>query len=146
MPVYQFQCNDCGLQFQARTNSSENTYPCECGFKAIRDLPTAPHAALGAKVTVTGPTTTGFSGIDYNADRAIGEYSKRKWGEISARCKDKLDLIEATGASGKDLSRQEDGSYRVLTQQERMMSERARDFHFNVLRNSPRFKKSSSSR
>lgn len=88
-------------------------------------------------MTENGPTTTGFSGMDYNADRAIGEYSTRKWGEIRERQKLKEDIIQATGATGFDLSKTPDGNYRVMTPEERSASERSRQFHFNVLKKAP---------
>lgn len=81
---------------------------------------------------------TGFSGADHNADRAIGAYSESKWGEIKRRHKDKVDIIRQTNAEGKDLSRTHDGTYRVMTPDERAKSERSREFHFNVLRKAPR--------
>ena len=82
-----------------------------------------------------GPTqVSGFSGVDHNADRAIGEYSQQKWGEIRRRYNHKVDILQQTGAEGRDLSKTHDGSYRVMTREEREKSERSREFHFNVLK------------
>jgi hypothetical protein len=73
-----------------------------------------------------------LSGVDYNFDRAVGESSKKNWQGIAARQKDKLDVVQAHGVTGWDLSRNPDGSYRVMTPEERAASERSREFHFKM--------------
>lgn len=138
MPTYRFQCVSCGLNFQARTAPDIATTKCECGAAAGRDLPRGVNIALAGGANHMGPTTTGFSGVDYHEDRAIGEYSKNTWEKIAQRQQDKRDLIDATGASGFDLTRNPDGTYRVMDPQERRASERSRNFHFNVMKHAPK--------
>lgn len=137
MPTYRFQCLSCGLNFQARTAPDAKETKCECGASVSRDLPRGVNIGLSAVVTEMGPTTTGFSGMDYNADRAIGEYSKRTWDYISDRQRGKRQLIQATGATGWDLTRNPDGTYRVMDPSERVSSETSRKFHFNVMKHAP---------
>jgi hypothetical protein len=80
---------------------------------------------------VSAPAT-GISSHDYEIDRIVGEDSRTKWGNISARQKDKLDVMEANDASGYDLTRKHDGSYGVMTPAQRAASERTREFHFKM--------------
>lgn len=133
MPTYLFQCAHCGLQTNLRVALGDTQAKCSCGAMADRCMPN------GVRVGVTSSSegasqVTGFSGVDHNADRAIGEYSQAKWGEIRKRYNQKQDIIQRTGAEGKDLSKTHDGSYRVMTKEEREKSERSREFHFNVLK------------
>jgi hypothetical protein len=135
MPFYRFQCLACGLEFQSRVQAGSTSCPCSgCGAEAQKDLPKKVNVGFSVRVETQGPTTTGYAGMDYNADRAIGEYSKGKWGEIANRQKDKISYLQQSGATGFDLSRNPDGTYRVMSPEERAASERSRKFHFNMLR------------
>lgn len=139
MPTYRFQCHSCGLNFQARADSSATSIKCDgCGEQALKDLPRTVNVAVNGATNEMGPTTTGFSSVDYNADRAIGEYSKHTWKKISDRQQDKLSVMAETGATGFDLTRTPDGNYRVMSQEERAASERSRNFHFNVMKHAPK--------
>jgi hypothetical protein len=77
---------------------------------------------------------TGLSGVDYNFDRAVGESSKKNWQGIAQRQRDKIDVVQSNGVTGWDLSRNPDGTYRVMTPEERAASERSREFHFKVVK------------
>ncbi len=138
MPTYLFQCSVCGLQTSLRVSLNAPTAKCSCGAMAERCSPTGVRVAVSSPISGLPDQVTGFSGADHNADRAIGAYSESKWGEIKRRHKDKVDIIRQTNAEGKDLSRTHDGTYRVMTPDERAKSERSREFHFNVLRKAPR--------
>lgn len=140
MPTFRFQCMHCGLNFQQRAVSQNATVRCECG-QMVGSTVSGVHAGVSATVTGVGPTTTGLSGVDYNADRAIAEYSAAKWKSINDRQRDKIELLHATGATGFDLTKTHDGGYRVMDKAEREASERSRQFHFNVLRKAPPPKK-----
>jgi hypothetical protein len=108
--------------------------PCtECGKEVTRSLPKTVNAAVsggGADLR----RDTGLSGVDYNFDRAVGESSKKNWKGISMRQRDKIDLVQSQGVTGWDLSRNPDGSYRVMKPEERAASERSREFHFKVVK------------
>ena len=139
MPSYRFQCVACGLNFLARAPIGVREHKCVgCGSMVEVGLPRSVNVSVEGDGASTGPSTTGMTGVDYNADRAIGSYSRLKWREIAARQRDKIGVIQATGASGFDLSRNPDGSYRVMTPEERSASERSRKFHFNVMKYAPK--------
>lgn len=139
MPTYRFQCTSCGLNFTARAAPTAPSMKCQCGSLAGKDLPSgSSHVAMSTAGDTTGPTTTGFSGVDYNEDRAIGEYSAKKWKVIETRRKAKEDIIREAGVTGFDLSRTPDGDYRVMDPRERVSSERARSWHHGVMRHRPK--------
>lgn len=132
MPTYRFQCDSCGLSFTAHGKRDLAEVKCECGVQAKRTLP------QGVNVTVSSGNvgtkdSTGLSGIDYNFDRAVGESSRKNWQGIAQRQRDKLDVVRANGVTGFDLSRNPDGTYRAMSPDERVASERSRDFHFKMV-------------
>ena len=133
MPTYRFQCEQCGLSFTARGAVDVKEAKCECGKQAKRTLP------QNVNVTVSGGNadlrtdTVGLSGVDYNFDRAVGEMSARNWKGIANRQRDKLDVVQANGVTGWDLSRNPDGTYGVMTPEERAKSESSRGFHFKMV-------------
>lgn len=132
MPTYRFQCETCGLSFTARGAADMTSTPCsECGTLVQRALPKTLYSTVSAGGADLR-TDTGLSGVDYNFDRAVGESSKKNWQGIAARQKDKLGVVQANGVTGWDLSRNPDGSYRVMTPEERAASERSREFHFKM--------------
>ena len=134
MPTYRFQCENCGLSFTSRGPVDMATSPCsECGTVVHRALPKTIHTSVssgGADLT----RDTGLSGVDYNFDRAVGESSQKNWQGIAQRQRDKIDLVQSQGVTGWDLSRNPDGTYRVMTPEERAASERTREFHFKVVK------------
>ncbi len=134
MPTYRFQCENCGLSFTSRGPVDMATSPCsECGTVVHRALPKTIHTSVssgGSDLT----RDTGLSGVDYNFDRAVGESSQKNWQGIAQRQRDKIDLVQSQGVTGWDLSRNPDGTYRVMTPEERAASERTREFHFKVVK------------
>lgn len=115
---------------RARPDASES--PCECGELGKRTLPKSVNVALsGGTVDLT--KDTGLS-IDYNFDRAVGESSKKNWRGIAQRQRSKLDVIRANNVTGWDLSKNTDGTYRVMNSEERAASERSREFHFKAVK------------
>jgi hypothetical protein len=74
------------------------------------------------------PQNTGVTEFDYNADRIIGEDSRKKWSVIEERNAEKERVLaQAKGVQSRDLSREADGSYRVMSKQERVAVETARE-------------------
>jgi putative FmdB family regulatory protein len=133
MPTYRFQCESCGLNFTARKNPDITETKCECGAMAKRDLPSNVNVTVSGGNVDTSKDATGLSGIDYNWDRAVGESSRKNWRVIADRQREKIDVVQTNGVTGWDLSRQPDGSYRVMTPEERQMSENTRAFHDKML-------------
>lgn len=99
---------------------------------AEKDLPKSFSVSTSVQTQGLDAPATGLSSHDYVYDRVVGEDAKSKWTQISARQKDKVRLIEQTGVSGFDLTKQHDGSYAVMTPQQRAASERTRAFHFKM--------------
>lgn len=134
MPAYRFQCLNCGLSFTARGPSDRSSAPCsECGTLVSRGLPKTLYTATsggGADLR----EDTGLSGVDYNFDRAVGESSKKNWQGIARRQRDKIDVVQSHGVTGWDLSRNADGTYRVMSPEERTASEKVREFHFKTVK------------
>jgi len=132
IPVFRYQCSSCGLNFSARVASATSSVKCGCGETVERDLPRS--FSVSTKVAGDGISApaTGLSGHDYEIDRIVGSDAQTKWDQIAARQKDKVRMIEESGATGFDLSRNPDGSYRVMKPEERAASERSRNFHFKM--------------
>ena len=106
---------------------------CQCGKQAPRVLPQGVNVAVSAGGADLSKETVGLAGVDYNFDRAVGESSQKTWGKIRERQRDKLDIVQANGVTGWDLSKNPDGTYRVMTPNERAASERSREFHFKAI-------------
>ena len=70
-----------------------------------------------------------------NADRIIGKDAEKKWSVIRRRQQDKIDFLQNNpDVEGKDLSRNIDGSYRVMSKEERKAAETARNLHSKALK------------
>ena len=128
MPLYIFQC-ECGVRFEETARISDHSKPqsCpECGEDAPRWMPKDVSGVFSPGMDGTpGPQNTGVSEIDAIADRAIGESAKRGWGVAERRVATKREILVQTGADGKDLSRNPDGTYRVMSAEERGIHDRA---------------------
>lgn len=144
MPVYEFACESCGLQFEKLRKMSESDAPAacpECGVDA-RKLVSASNFSF-AHVPVGGPRpqNTGVHGIDYSADRTIGQDAEQRWRTIEARSKQKDEAIRGERAAGRlvtreHLTRTGEGDYRVLTEPERERVNQGRDIYRQVLKTS----------
>ena len=131
MPMYEYLCESCGLKFDKLRKMSESDAPqacLECGTQA-RKLVSATNHAFSHPASQTrglAPPNTGTSD-DYNFDKAIGRDAALRWEGISQRMDRKRDVINQNpGSTGYDLSRNSDGSYRVMSAQERAASETGR--------------------
>lgn len=76
---------------------------------------------------VTGPLpqNTGIHDLDTHIDRVIGQSAVQGWDVAQRRVRLKRQVMSQTGATGHDLSRNPDGSYRVLSESERAVHDRA---------------------
>lgn len=133
MPTYRFQCEKCGLNFTAQRAVDTKTTKCDCGEMAPRVLPHGVNVTVSGGNVDTRTESVGISAIDYGFDRAVGESAKKNWNGYRGRYRDKLDIIQTNKVTGWDLSRNPDGTYRVMTPEERAASERSRSFHFKMV-------------
>lgn len=102
--------------------------PCpSCGLAAPRMMPESLTGSFSQELQ-DGPVpqNTGVSQLDTHIDRVIGASAKKGWEVAERRLHDKRQVLEDhPEASGQDLSRNPDGTYRVLTADERGVHERA---------------------
>jgi putative FmdB family regulatory protein len=143
MPVYRFQCQECGLSFSARVAASVSDTKCEaCGSNASKSLP----RSFSISTSVSGgsldaPPASGFASHDYEVDRIVGQDSLNKWRGIAKRQKEKLRVMNEHNVTGFDIRKTVDGSYRPMSQPEREASERSRNFHFKMADHVKKLKK-----
>ena len=126
LPTYEFQCQ-CGVRFDAHAAITKRKDPQPCPSCAKLSDPVPPSTVQGhfnKEVTGAGPQNTGIQGLDAHIDRTIGASAKQGWDVAEGRKRDKLDLLSGTGASGHDLSRNVDGSYRIMKPDERAVHDR----------------------
>jgi len=117
MPVYEFQCKNCGLRFEASANveNSEKPKKCDCGEMAERIVPEKLNFHFDPKTEGIGPQNTGISEVDYGVDRAVATDAEKKWDDIEARNAVKRALLrDNPGMTKEDLSREPDGTYEVM--------------------------------
>jgi hypothetical protein len=122
------------LNFTRLAEAEASTQRCDCGASAERQLPKQFSIAWKSSSSRDlQPTTTGFESLDESFDRVVGEDARLKWKAIAHRQREKQRVLQRTGATGWDLSRQGDGTYRVMTPEERAASERSRAHHWRVM-------------
>lgn len=138
MPIYEYECQSCGLRFEKMRKLSDSDSPAscpECSAPETRKLMSSVNHSF-AHVPVGGPRpqNTGVHSIDYSADRVIGRDAEQRWKTIAERQSHKRGVIRANpGATGFDLSRTYDGDYRVMAPPERKAVETARGVHKKVM-------------
>jgi len=129
VPLFEFQCEDCGIRFEKLSKSSEeagNAAPCpECGDDAKRQVSVVNHTFAH---TPNGPVpqNTGVSQIDHNFDRVIGRDAEQKWALIEERKQHKEAVLKEARKNGVDAqmehlvrTREGAGDYRVIDKKER---------------------------
>ena len=132
MPRFSYQCV-CGLQFEARAKPREHSdpKPCpSCSEDAPRMMPETVAGHFNQAPDSPAPQNTGVHDFDTHVDRVVGASAEAGWEVAQARHKAKREFLERNpDVEGKDLSRNEDGSYGVLSKDERGVSERANDIN-----------------
>jgi len=131
MPTYEFQCN-CGLKFDGHAKLGDRSPKAcpSCGGKAPAVVPSQVQGHFRKDVTGPQPQNTGIQGLDAHIDRTIGQSAKQGWDVAERRVADKKQVLAANpGATGQDLSKQPDGSYRVLAPEERGVHDRSQAIH-----------------
>jgi len=102
----------------------------DCGKLAERAVPDKVEGSFVQDVTGPVPQNTGISQIDAVADRAIGKAAQQGWEVADRRVQAKRQVLAGTPeATGHDLSRNPDGTYRVMTPEEKGVHERSQKIH-----------------
>lgn len=132
MPTYEWQCQ-CGLRFDGHAKLADRTKskPCpSCDAEAPPVVPSKVQGHFNHEVTGPMPQNTGIAGLDAHIDRVIGQSAKQGRDVIDQRVREKQQVLANNpGATGHDLSRNPDGSYRVLKPKERGVHERSQKIH-----------------
>ena len=128
MPIYTYQCA-CGLRFERNVPMSDRAVPVsctDCGAEASRLVPDDITGVFKLETNGPGPQNTGVSQMDAVADRAIGVDAEKGWKVVEKRqgVKSKI-LTQNPGVGRGDLSRQPDGSYKILAPEEKQVQKRA---------------------
>lgn len=126
--IYEYQCN-CGIRFEASASMADHQkpQPCPgCAELAPRNLPQSVSGFFSVSTSGIGPQNTGISEIDANIDRIIGADARKGWAAIEDRNTGKSEVLHNNpGASPLDLSKNPDGSYRVMKDAEKRIHARA---------------------
>lgn len=135
MAIYSYVCQSCGLSFEKMKGmaGSESPEACpECKTPDAKKQITAVNFAFTFPASQTkgmAPPNTGTS-HDWNFDKVIGRDAEQKHKLIQERQAHKRDVIrDNPGATGHDLSRTHDNTYRVMKPEERRASEAGRAVH-----------------
>lgn len=125
MPIYQFQCQSCGLSFEkrwkyAQAKEKDFTTPCEsCGLPVKREM-TASNFQFQQKATSALPQNTGVQSFDTNYDRVIGSDAEQKWKIIHKRQEEKVALLRNNpNKDGSHIRRNADNHYELVSDKER---------------------------
>jgi len=105
----------------------------DCGQMAGRAVPESVEGNFDHDVSGPVPQNTGISQIDAIADRAIGKSARKGWEVADKRVQDKRRVLAGSEATGHDLSRNPDGSYRVMTPEEKGVHERSQEIHSKAM-------------
>lgn len=129
MPIYDFQCNECGLRFEQSVTfaNRENPFPCHsCSQPANRLMPASVTGVFNKDVTGPVPQNTGIHSLDAHIDRTIGKSAAQGWTVQETRVADKREVLRQNPhASGHDLTQNPDGSWGILSKEERGFQDRA---------------------
>lgn len=132
IPTYEFQCQ-CGLRFDGQAKLADRTKSKECPSCNAKAPPVVPSQVQGHfnhDVTGPGPQNTGIQGLDAHIDRVIGQSAKQGRVIIDQRVREKKEILaDNPGVTGHDLSKNPDGSYRILSPEERGVHDRSKAIH-----------------
>lgn len=144
MPLYEYQCEVCGLRDEKlwpRISTAKDSIPCgECGKDMKKLVSLTNHAFRHPESQTRGalPPNTGTSD-DYKFDKAIGRDAEVKWKAVEARDAEKDRTIRAERAEGRGVTRDHlvpkldgSGEYRTITEPERVRANQARQAAFDI--------------
>lgn len=157
MPIYEYQCEECGLRFQKlwkRISTAETVVPCEeCENPEVRKLVSAAnhkfkHSASQTRGTL--PPNTGTSD-DWNFDKTIGRDAEQKWKTVEKRDTEKNRVVRQEREAGRGVTRDHlvpkpEGSYRVITEKERVKANANRTTAFEIAQAAKKQKKETPSK
>ena len=125
-------------------SKATEAYPClECDSLSSRTVPDSMTSTYNPKGDGTiRPQNTGVNSYDANVDRVIGDHAKTSYEHISKRHARKREILrDNPGVSGHDLSRTDEQDYRVMTKDERLAAETARNLNGTAMDMISRHKK-----
>ena len=142
MPIYEYQCDDCGIRKEKlwrRISTAKPTIPCPECEKDMRKLISAASFKFvhpASQTPGTLPPNTGTSD-DFNYDKAIGRDAERKWKKIEKRNSEKDRVIRGERKSGRAVNRDQlvptsEGGYRTITEGERVRANQNRKTAFDI--------------
>jgi putative FmdB family regulatory protein len=143
MPIYEYECQDCGLRFEKMKSMSRSDEPEACPDCKVPDakklVSVVNHTFAHTVVGGPRPQNTGVHSIDYNIDRTIGRDAEQRWKTIGERDKRKDEVIRdarkaGLGVTRDQLVRTEGNDYRVITEAERQTANEGRAKHNQVLK------------
>ncbi|OHD25547.1 MAG: hypothetical protein A2Y38_13055 [Spirochaetes bacterium GWB1_59_5] len=132
MPVFEWQCQDCGLRFEAFVSREKREEPhvCpQCDALATPAVPSDISGVFNHDVSGPGPQNTGIQSLDADYDRVIGQHAKQSWTVIEQRVQEKRRVMATQGVPGEQLSRNLDGSYSPLAPEEKAVLDRGLAIH-----------------
>jgi putative FmdB family regulatory protein len=133
VPLYEFLCSSCGLKFDGRAplKDSSKAKPCPaCQTEAAPLVPSSVQGHFTKSVTGPNPQNTGIHDLDTHIDRVIGQSAKQGWDVAESRTRDKKEVLtQHPEVDGHSLSKNLDGSYRVMTPEERAVHDRSQAIH-----------------
>lgn len=116
MPLYDYQCHNCGVAFEKVAKSSEREQqPC-ISCDGMAEIKMSGDFSYSFNQTVQGvaPPNTGVSAYDHMVDRVIGKDAEQSWKAIDERNERKREVLrDNPETTAKDLSRTPDGDYEV---------------------------------
>ena len=99
---------------------------------ASRDMPEGVKGVFNQDVSGPTPQNTGIHSLDVHVDRVIGKSAEQGWAAEAARQQEKRRVLRATGAKTADLSLNPDGTYRVMTPEEKGVQLRATEINLRA--------------
>jgi len=128
VPLYEFQCEECGTRFERLFRRVVDTpfVDCEeCGKPAKKMLSACNHTFAHVPVGGPRPQNTGVHSIDYNADRVIGRDAARRWEMMEKRKAHKEGIVRDERKAGNDITLDHvvkdgraEGGYRAIKKDE----------------------------
>ena len=132
MPLYEYQCMECGLRFEKVRPFAERKGGASCpscSKTAPRAMPKTVSSMVDVAVTGPVPQNTGYADLDAHIDRVIGQSAKQGWAYQEGRAHEKEEVIRDSGfrPGERELYREPDGTWRVMSPEEEKASFAARD-------------------
>jgi putative FmdB family regulatory protein len=144
MPIYEYECQDCGLRFEKLKSMSRCDEPEACPSckvpEAKKLVSVVNHTFVFPASQMRGPAppNTGTS-IDYNADKVIGRDAEERRKVVAERSRRKDEIIRDARKAGLGVTSREQlvrtpaNDYRVITETERKAANEGRALHQKAL-------------